>query len=478
MRKQKILTFLLLLSLAKVTAALEITSARSTALGDAFLSIDNDIDALRLNPASLGQLSRPQISFSYGRIYPQLDDSTNIYDFGMAAGLATKKLNLGFIWDERRLDLLYYERSIIFGAARKVRNLSLGLGLKILGRGYGENDYTTNAVGDDGMLTGISDPLFRTRRDQQQLSLDIGGQLQKPLGFSDWALALAIRNLNEPNMAMGDVSDPVYRKIALGICWHPEKILLAIETTRVFDPTGNYSVNIGLERSWKVFSRSQCFFRAGAASLTGSGKISLGLGYQEDFVRLDYSFVLPFFATDIGGIHKVTFGLIFGPPPPGEKYYQSQLEQVRTELRTKQQEIENIREEKIRLQEELNRTLNDINDYQKRIDYYQQVIATMSVNQPAAVATQELKKPAVVSPAETRKPEVREIPTDRKIRQEKLRQEYYYSLSYYYKLRELGITPKERYDILTRIQRKYRELGELKEIEEELRKITPTPLDK
>jgi tetratricopeptide (TPR) repeat protein len=147
-------------------------------------------------------------------------------------------------------------------------------------------------------------------------------------------------------------------------------------------------------------------------------------------------------------------------------------------LRTKQQEIENIREEKIRLQEELNRTLNDINDYQKRIDYYQQVIATMSVNQPAAVATQELKKPAVVSPAETRKPEVREIPTDRKIRQEKLRQEYYYSLSYYYKLRELGITPKERYDILTRIQRKYRELGELKEIEEELRKITHTPLDK
>lgn len=468
MKIKKLLIFLLLLVPVGVLA-LEITSARTVSLGEIATVLEDDVDALRFNPATLGYLRRPQVNFTYARIYPQLEDSSNIFDFGLAAGFPVKKFNFGFIWDERRLDSLYSERYLNLGIAKSLNKFCLGVNVRILSRGYGTNEYFSNAVDDSGFLTETPDPLFAEKKEVYKFSLDAGGYWQKVFGLNDWALALAVKDIFEPDMAIGNVADVIRRKILFGISWHPEKILIAIGASKSFSDSGDYVVGIGLERGWQLFQRSKCFLRSGLSTVSGSAKASLGLGYQEDFIKIDYSFVLPFFAPDIGGIHKITFGLTFGTPPPGEKYYQKELERARKELQIKQEELKNLQEEKVHLQEELNRTLTDITDYQKQLEYYQKVVATMSVTQPAMPPERKVTEKPGGEKTEVPKPPQKE--PEISLRREKLRQEYYSSLSYYYKLRELGISPKERYDILIRIRRKYQELGELKEVKEELKKI-------
>jgi LysM repeat protein len=317
---------------ANATFSADPCGARAAAMGGAFTAVPGGSEAACSNPATLLELSSPELTAVYGRLFSGLSDDSSIGQgyFGMA--LPVERYLQGpaaFSWSNTRLSDAYSESAYSVSYATNVyRGLGAGLTLKYMRRAYTSDAYTA------------LDPLFSDGYSKSALGADLGF-FYRPR--ANYALGLAIKNLNKPDMGIGS-SDPLPVEVHTGLSYLVRSSLLDLDAAFAGP---DYTVSAGAEYSFQ----KRYALRMGLAAGNDSRRsVTLGFGGRFGLASFDYAFSLPIsgIAGTIGS-HRLAFSFHFGAEAELAESLVDAAELKRT------REIAALQEEKIRvLQERLN----------------------------------------------------------------------------------------------------------------------------
>jgi len=302
--------------------------ARATAMGGAFTAVPGGAEAMCSNPASLLETSSPELTAVYGRLYSGLTDDSKIGQgyFGFA-GPVKRYLPgaAGFSWNDTRLSEAYSETTFSVSYATAVyRGVGAGVTLKYLRRAYVSDGYTE------------LDPVFSGGYSKSGFGADLGFFYRPQPRY---ALGLAFKNINKPDMGLAD-ADRLPMEIRAGASYVMRTSLLGLDASFA---GSDYTVAAGAEYS---FQRRYAMRMGLAAGNDSRRNINLGLGGRFGLAEFDYSFSLP-----IGGIsgtmgsHRLAFSFRFGPE--ADVFAVSEAAELR-----KAQERAAMQEEKIRALEQ------------------------------------------------------------------------------------------------------------------------------
>lgn len=305
--KAKIITvakglFLILCGIAAATmnanavfSADSACGARSSAMGGAFTAVSGGAEAVCSNPATLLELSSPELTAAYGRLFSGLTDDSKIGQgyFGFAAPV--KRYLPGaaaFAWNDTRLSEAYSETSYSVSYATTVyRGIGAGLTLKYLRRSYVSDAYTA------------LDPVFANGYSKGALGADLGF-FYRPQ--TNYAFGLSFKNLNKPDMGLAS-ADRLPVEVRAGASYLMRASLLDIDAAFAGP---DYTVSTGLEYSFQ----KRYALRMGLAAGNNSRRnVNIGFGGRFGLAAFDYAFSLP-----IGGIantngsHRLAFSFRFG----------------------------------------------------------------------------------------------------------------------------------------------------------------------
>ena len=302
--------------------------ARSVAMGTAFTAVSDDANAMNTNPAGLGQLKYPELTAVYGKLYTGLSDESKLGQgyFGVAAPVKRYAPGVvGLSWDEVRLSEAYSETVFTVSYATAVyRGLYGGASLKYLKQGYIADLYTE------------TDPLFANKGySKSGMALDLGALYRLN---SSYSFALAVKNLNQPDMGLG-AEDIVHRDVKLGAAYWLKN---GVVDTDVSFRDGNCDFSVGAERAFQGKYLVRLGFLAGNDSRRN---ISLGFGTRFGALNFDYAFTLP-----IGGIsgttgsHRLAFGFKFGAEAAQAEKEAADLKSTMDQLAAQERKIAALEE--------------------------------------------------------------------------------------------------------------------------------------
>jgi hypothetical protein len=300
-------------------AAFEDTSVggRPTAMGGAYAGLADDVYSIYHNPAGLASMPQAEFAAQYSRLFVGLTDNSNLNQSFLAVARPMKfkkdygTLGAGLL----RLDLagLYQESTFILSYSKYglLPYLSAGINLKYLRLMYGQDDYTMNALDNNGNATGSADSLFTTYGNSV-------GKMDADLGFQykiahNYRVGLMISNITEPNLALQtDVVAKLPRAYKLGFAHTGPTYAIAIDaSTRKVNESSDWEVDAGAEK-WMKFGM---VFRGGLS--LGSrelAKVTAGLGYEVNNFRIDYAIVYPLSGVKgTIGDHRFSLATRFGP---------------------------------------------------------------------------------------------------------------------------------------------------------------------
>lgn len=273
--------------------------ARSAAMGTAFGMVPASLEGLWYNPAALGGISGPELSFSH---LSWIGDTSSEYAaLGLGLGKAALGLSLQYLATQDVLRDAFGREGAGFdntamtamlGAAWDFGAVSLGAGAKYLGQSF--NGRASSGV-----------------------AADLGLQLKYFQGRL--LLNAALQNLGAAAEA-GSVP-PLAWRAGLGLA--PLKGLLLTQEvqSRLARPELSYLAGLEARAAWSSMGAS---LRAGydlaAAAPGGLAGLSLGGGLSLAGLSLDYAFV-PLGA--LGSSHRASLAFAFAPsaspPPPARK---------------------------------------------------------------------------------------------------------------------------------------------------------------
>ncbi|MEW5906649.1 MAG: LysM peptidoglycan-binding domain-containing protein [Elusimicrobiota bacterium] len=281
-------------------------AARQAAMGQAFTAIADDSGSVPANPAGLINLSGPELTAVYGKLYQGLSDDSDIGRgyFGFASPV--KRWLPGaaaFSWDETRLTEAYAETSFsVSYATRAWRGLATGMTLKYLRKGYEADSYTA------------MDPLFSGGYSKAALGVDLGAHYRLSPKYT---FGLLLRNLNRPDLGIGE-KDALPAQGRLGAAyWLRNGVVSA-------DAGFGEDFELALGAEYVLHHRYP--LRLGLnVNDDARRNVSFGLGARMASFGLDYSFTLPIGGVqDISGSHLLAFSMRFGQPDAG--FYAAQAD--------------------------------------------------------------------------------------------------------------------------------------------------------
>jgi len=287
---------------------------RPAALGGAFTALSDDANAVFYNPAGLYRADKNEFLASYGRLYFGLDDDSNIgtslisyiNPFGKygTAGIGIYSLSLSGLYSEKMISFSY--------GFRVVPKLGVGLTMKSLSHKYGSDEYTENAIKDDGTSSQEVDPVFAEGNSKSKFSSDVG-VFYRPA--SKYNLGFTMQNINSPDIGLKE-TDKVEKTYRTGFAYTPKTANFSIE---FISKSGDTNITSGFE---KYFSE-KTFALRGSLTFGSSDlrRLTLGLGLNQKNYKLDYVFLYPLVGiNDTYGTHKVSVSILFGPIPKLEKF--------------------------------------------------------------------------------------------------------------------------------------------------------------
>ncbi|HCJ67793.1 MAG TPA: hypothetical protein DHV62_10895 [Elusimicrobia bacterium] len=318
--------------------------ARAVGMGNAFITVADDVYSIYYNPAGLTALRQKETASSYGRLYFGLDDGSNLGKsfLGYAHPLAKKYGSFGLGWMNFHLSGVYSENTFIFSYAREVEEikqipgpLNLGINLKLLNKNYGRDEYT------------IKDNVFAKSYSKTVLSADLGGLYQLSRYFT---VGLLFSDILQPDIGLKDKS-VIPLGIKTGISYRSPVLNTALEGSYW---GGEIKIYNGLE--YWLFAKSFAV-RAGWGMGTRSfSNLTFGLSYNIPLLRFDYAFVYPLSGiTDILGSHQFSLSFRFGSLLEGPSEDPFYLKKKTKDLEKKFKETE----------EELSRTKNELEKLKK-----------------------------------------------------------------------------------------------------------------
>jgi len=283
--------------------------ARAIGMGNAFVGLSDDVNAMFYNPAGLVKLSRNEFSSGYGKLYLGLTDKSDLSDSFISFGYPLRKktgdkitdngtVGIGYI-NNINLSGYYSESTMQVSYGRKLnKSIYGGLNIKSLTKSYGNDNYTR-----------AMQVFLQKGYSKSGTSIDLGLMSNFLGGY--W-LGIVLKDVNQPNMGLEENSeDALPLTTKLGIAYKiNDEVNVTLDTVL---KGGDYTLHPGVEK-WLANKA------LGLRTSFGIGSreykmFSLGASYRHsDLFQVDYALIYPLSGIkNISGTHRLTLTLRFGP---------------------------------------------------------------------------------------------------------------------------------------------------------------------
>ena len=320
---------------------------RAAGMGEAYSAVADDVFSLYYNPAGVLQMSRPEFGTYYSRLFVGLTDNSQIsrtfVGYAQPLGRAGRLGGIGASYLALDLPGLYKEEAIGLTYGREFAHLwNIGGSLKLLRKAIGSDEYTTNAINPNtGMATGSADPLLAAGRSQSAMGLDLGVQYRFTRAY---ALGVAVRNINAPNMALGDGTDKAPAVWTASMARKLRAGSLDLEIMNWKSTENNMRFSLGGE-TW--FKNGFGLRAGGSLGSRNYSTASFGGSFKSESFQFDYAMIYPLQGVQgTIGMQQVSVTIRLGKPPvdPLEKQLiQEKEERIRAETEARYAKAESDR---------------------------------------------------------------------------------------------------------------------------------------
>lgn len=457
-------------------------------MAEAYSAAADDTYALYYNPAGVVELAQPEIGTFYSQLYPGLSDDSRISrTFIGAASPVGERGALGLSYLSLQLNGLYKEEAAgVTGAMRLGPTLNAGLTAKMLRKKFGGDAYTGNAVNPlTGATIGSADPLLAASNEKSGLGLDAGIQW-KPSPY--YALGLAARNVNRPDLALGGGEDKAPAVFALALARRSRMNTLGMEATTWSSDERHSRLSIGGEH-W--FGSGFGLRLGGAVGSNNRADVSIGAAYRMDFLQFDYATIYPLQSVDSTlGMQQVSLTVRFGRREVDP--IENELAREREQRLKAEADARAARTERDRLREELYlmtaKNPGDGRNFAREMAAAAKTDDPDSARYKAALGSYAIKVDRGMSLKDRRRAmewlieefaprkvdvsfarqELRRVRDD----EGRIQNDFKMSMSFYKRIVQQGASRPERIGMLERIIQKYRSSGvDVSEAENELKKL-------
>lgn len=251
------------------------TSARSAAMGNAFLASNNEPASVFTNPAGIASMKHTEVSFLYAKPFAGLQGvNMNTGHAALVVPTVVGQLGAGFAHFQSQG--LMEERILALSYGVKLGKAQVGVTAKQLSHSFSPSNDPLAA----------NDPVFAKGTGKSAMTMDVGGVV--PMGKFLRA-GVAVRNLNSPDLGLA-TEDRVAREIQGGLMLDFSGMGLKV--------AGDFSLRqnsadgiknepipyLGVEKS---LYKNKLALRAGANTLSYTGGFGLKLGN----IGIDYAMV-------------------------------------------------------------------------------------------------------------------------------------------------------------------------------------------
>lgn len=279
--------------------------ARAQALGNSYVAVADDADAIFENPAGLGQLENKSLAYTnvslfFGGIEGD-DLGQHVLSYAQPLG---SKLGLGLGYERIGSELMSENGAFLSLSYKLSKAFNLGLSAK----------YLFWSVGDIPADNGRNDPLSNSSAGN--VGVDLGLMWQTPFKGANFGLLL--KNLNQPNVASGTVAGDadagkLPMDVHLGVAYQLNaQSLVSVQFVRS-DLSGDSSDN-RLLVGGETQLAGDLLMRAGGSKILeedATGDLNAGLGYKWNKLLFDYAYHIPLDLTETNGAHRFSFAYDF-----------------------------------------------------------------------------------------------------------------------------------------------------------------------
>ena len=281
------------------------SGARAQGLGNSFVAVADNADAVFANPAGLGQVTQRQVAYTnVSLLYAGIegdDLGQHVVSYAQPLG---DKLGLGLGYERIGSSLMSENGAFVSLSYQVERRLQVGLSAKYL-------FWSVGSIPDD---EGRADPL--SNQSAGNVGVDLGLLWQSPVQGAQ--VGVLLKNINQPNVAYGEVAgDPdagaLPMDVHVGVGYRlSSQSLVSVQYVRR-DLTGEGSDH-GLVVGGETQLVEGLLLRAGGRRLLeedAGGGLNAGLGYQWNQLVFDYAYDIGLDLTETNGAHRFSFAYQF-----------------------------------------------------------------------------------------------------------------------------------------------------------------------
>ena len=281
------------------------SGARAQGLGNSFVAVADNADAVFANPAGLGQVTQRQVAYTnVSLLYAGIegdDLGQHVVSYAQPLG---DKMGLGLGYERIGSSLMSENGAFVSLSYQVERRLQVGLSAKYL-------FWSVGAIPDD---EGRADPL--SNQSAGNVGVDLGLLWQSPVQGAQ--VGVLLKNINQPNVAYGEVAgDPdagaLPMDVHVGVGYRLSgQSLVSVQYVRR-DLTGDGSDH-GLVVGGETQLVEGLLLRAGGRRLLeedAGGGLNAGLGYQWNQLVFDYAYDIGLDLTETNGAHRFSFAYEF-----------------------------------------------------------------------------------------------------------------------------------------------------------------------
>ncbi|MFH1568947.1 MAG: hypothetical protein ABIL09_13195, partial [Gemmatimonadota bacterium] len=275
--------------------------ARSASLGNAFVAVADNGDAVFYNPAGLGQVVGRQLAYTnVSLLYSGIDGDNlgqHVASYAQALG---SKLGVGLGYERIGSDLMSENGAFVGLSYKLSRTLMLGLTGKYLFWSVDDFDPADPVSGESAGTLGV----------------DVGVLWKAPVQGA--RVGVLVKNVNQPNVA-ADVAGSLPSgagdlpmDLAVGVSYEFGTSLVSVQWL-ARDLTGD-DVGNRLVVGGETKLVEGLLVRAGGSKLfetDASGDLNAGLGYRWNKMLFDYGYHIPLDLTETNGTHRFSLAWTF-----------------------------------------------------------------------------------------------------------------------------------------------------------------------
>ena len=280
------------------------SGARAQGLGNSFVAIADNADAVFANPAGLGQVSQRQVSYTnVSLLYAGIegdDLGQHVVSYAQPLG---EKMGLGLGYERIGSSLMSENGAFVSLSYQVERRLQVGLSAKYL-------FWSVGAIPDDN---GRADPL--SNQSAGNVGVDLGLLWQSPMQGAQ--VGVLLKNINQPNVAYGEVQGdedagalPMDAHVGVGYRLSSQSLVSVQYVRRDVAGEGENGLVVGGETQLV----EGLLLRAGGRRLLdedAGGGLNAGLGYQWNQLVFDYAYDIGLDLTETNGAHRFSFSYQF-----------------------------------------------------------------------------------------------------------------------------------------------------------------------